>query len=154
MTESFFTTPEGLERMKKELQELKTKKRPEVAARIARARELGDLSENAEYAEAQEQASFLEGKIIELEAYINRAVVIGEATAGSVTVRVGSNVKLKSGSQQKNYQIVGSNEADPSAGRISNDTPIARALIGHKAGDTVKVITPAGATEYLIEFVS
>ncbi len=140
--------------MKRELAELKSVKRPEVAARIARARELGDLSENAEYAEAQEQASFLEGKIIELEAYINRAIVIEEAALGGAVVRVGSSVRIKSGTQEKNYQIVGSNEANPTAGRISNDTPIARALMGHHAGDTVAVSTPAGTVEYTIESVS
>src|SRR3989338_2971171 len=107
MADSFYTTSEGLERMKLEIREIKTVKRPEVAARIARARELGDLSENAEYAEAQEQASFLEGKIIELEAYINRAVIIEKKDAGGKVVRIGSNVKIKSGSVEKSYQIVG-----------------------------------------------
>lgn len=154
MADSFYTTQDGLERMRGELQELKTKRRPEVAARIARARELGDLSENAEYAEAQEQASFLEGKIIELEAYINRAVIIDEAAGVGAAVKIGSTVKIKNGAQLKTYQIVGSNEANPAAGRISNDTPIARALIGHKAGDAIKVTTPAGMTEYTIESVS
>ena len=139
--------------MRADLIEMKTKKRPEVAERIARARELGDLSENAEYAEAQEQMSFLDGKIIDMEAYINRAVVIDDAKIGG-NVKVGSTIKIGSGSIEKTYMIVGSNEADPSAGRISNETPLAKALLGHKKGDVVKVTTPAGVTEYSILSIS
>lgn len=154
MTDSFYTTKEGLEKMKAEVQEMKAVRRPEVAARIAKARELGDLSENAEYAEAQEQMSFLEGKIIDREAYINRAVIIDGNAVGSGVVRVGSTVTVHGNGNEKTYMIVGSNETDPSAGKISNETPIAKALLGHRQGEAVQVTTPAGAIEYTIVSVS
>ena len=140
--------------MKQEVQQMKAVKRPEVAARIAKARELGDLSENAEYAEAQEQMSFLEGKIIDMEAYINRAVIIDEGGAASGIIKVGSTVKLQANGNAKTYMIVGSNEADPSAGKISNDTPLAKALLGHRAGEQVEVKTPAGGVAYTVVSVS
>lgn len=140
--------------MKAEVQAMKTVKRPEVAARIAKARELGDLSENAEYAEAQEQMSFLEGKIIDMEAYINRAVVIDDGGAASGVIKVGSTVKLQANGNAKTYMIVGSNEANPGAGKISNETPLAKALLGHRAGEQVEVKTPAGAVAYTVVSIS
>ena len=142
-----YTTKDGLERMKLELAELKIKKR-EVAERINKAKELGDLSENAEYQDAKEEMAFVEGHLLELEDYINHAVIIERKTGDTVTV--GSTVAVKSETREKTYTIVGANEADPLAGRISNETPLAAALLGKRVGETVEVTVPSGKTVYTI----
>lgn len=133
--------------MRAELADLKKKKR-EVAERINRAKELGDLSENAEYQDAKEEMAFVEGHALELEDYINRAVIIEQKNGDTVTV--GSTVTVKTGTREKSYTIVGANEADPLAGRISNETPLAQALLGRRVGDIVEVTVPSGKTSYTI----
>lgn len=143
-----YTTKQGLEKLKEELKELKSVKRKESAARIEKAKELGDLSENAEYAEAKDELAFIEGRILELEDYIHRAVVI-EHKVGD-RVMLGSIITVKVKDQEKIYTIVGPNEADPGAGRISNETPLAKELLGKKVGDELLVKTPAGAMKYKI----
>ena len=142
-----YTTKDGLERMRLELAELKIKKR-EVAERINKAKELGDLSENAEYQDAKEEMAFVEGHLLELEDYINHAVIIERKIGDTVTV--GSTVTVKSETREKTYTIVGANEADPLAGRISNETPLAAALLGKRVGETVEVTVPSGKTVYTI----
>ncbi len=143
-----YITKEGLERMKEELRELKTVKKREVAGRIERAKELGDLSENAEYADAKDEMAFIEGRILELGDYLNRAVVIERGTGGAV--QVGCTVTMRNGGAEKTYTIVGANEADPVKGLISNETPLARALLGKAVGDTVEVTVPAGKVTYTV----
>ncbi len=151
-TEQTVLTPEGYQRAKQELEELKHVKRKEIAGRIQDAKELGDLSENAEYAEAKNEQSFTEGRIVELENLIKTAVVIDSPTDSTV-VRVGSTVTVKGKSTEATYTIVGSNEADPTAGKISNESPLGKAFIGKRAGDAITVTTPAGKSSYTIQTI-
>lgn len=143
-----YTTQVGLDKLKEELRHLKTVKRKEVAERIEKAKELGDLSENAEYAEAKDELAFIEGRILELEDYINRSVVIKHSSGNTVTL--GSKVTVKTKDKERFYTIVGPNEADPIQGRISNETPLAQALLGKKIGDEIEVKAPAGPITYSI----
>lgn len=139
---------EGLEKLKKELEFLKTEKRKEVAGRIKRALEQGDLSENAEYAEAKEEQAFTEGRIIELEEKIKNAEVIKNGK--SETIKPGSRIRVKFNGSEMNFEIVGASEADPSEGRISNESPIGSVLLDHKVGDKVEAETPSGKMQYEI----
>jgi transcription elongation factor GreA len=141
---------EGLENLKKELQELKTVKRKEVAARIKRALEQGDLTENAEYAEAKEEQAFLEGKIIEIGNKIKQAEILDKFPKTTNKVGIGSKITVQFDSSNVIYQIVGSSEASPSEGKISNESPAGKAFMGHKIGDTVEVETPGGKMRYEI----
>lgn len=142
MTKDVALTPEGLEKVKAELEELKTKGRKAVVDRIKAAKELGDLSENAEYDDARNEQSFIEGRIQELEAMILNARVI-QHHATSI-VELGSIVTVKVDGDEETYEIVGATESDPAAGRISEESPIGSAVLGRKAGETVKVQSPAG----------
>lgn len=144
-----YLSPEGLEKLKQELQELKTTKRKEIASRLEHAKSLGDLSENAEYQEAKEEQSLIESEIAKLEEMIRDAVLI-EKNHRTDKVVVGSTVRLKSDRGEETYMIVGSEEANPGQGRISNESPLGRAFLGHKAGETVDVKTPGGASSYKI----
>lgn len=148
MTKDVALTPEGLAKLKTELGELKTSGRRAVVARIKAARELGDLSENAEYDDARNEQSFIEGRIQELEAMILHAKVIKHHH--STTVDLGTTVTVTVDGDDETYEIVGAAESDPGAGKISAESPIGSALLGHKDGDSVKVTTPAGAFEYTI----
>jgi transcription elongation factor GreA len=139
---------EGLERLRSELEHLTRVRRPEVVGRIRAAKELGDLKENADYAAAREEQSFLEGRIQALEALLRDAVVV-EAPTGA-TVAVGSRVVIEQDGERSTYSIVSSAEADPAAGRISFASPVGRALIGHPAGADVTVRTPNGEVRYRI----
>ncbi|TAK04648.1 transcription elongation factor GreA [Patescibacteria group bacterium] len=152
MSEYVYVTHAGLEKLKTELHELKTVRKREVANRIEKAKELGDLSENAEYADAKDEMSFIEGRIIELEDTINRSKII--EAGGTDVVNIGCTVEIEGGGQKKTYTIVGSSEADPAAGRISNETPLARALLGKKVGDTIEVTLPSGAVTYTVKLIS
>ncbi len=145
----YHLTPERLEELKKELEELKTTRRAEVAERLKRAKELGDLSENAEYMEAREEQTQVETRIVELEDMIKNAVVIKHTNGGS-KVQIGATIEVERGEQKMTFTIVGPNEADPGAGKISNESPLGKAFLEHKTGDTVKVKTPAGETAYKI----
>ncbi len=149
MDEQTFITQQGLNDLKAELEQLKTTKRREIASRIQAAKELGDLSENAEYQEAKEEQGFIEGKIAELEFVIKNAQVIRKHHSG--TVEVGSTVHVKnpSGAQQT-FSITGSQEADPVNGKISNESPMGKAFISHKAGEVVEVKSPRGVMEFKI----
>lgn len=146
-----YLTKERLEELKEELETLKTKKRQEIAERLKAAKEFGDLSENSEYSEARDEQSRVEQRIFELEEFLKETIIIKKgAGAGRDTVGVGSRVTVKKGKDQFVYEIVGSAEARPEAGKISNESPLGSAFLGHKKGDTVEVVTPAGKSEYEI----
>lgn len=149
-------TKEGLKQLKEELENLKKVRRQEVADRLKEAISYGDLSENSEYEEAKNEQAFVEGRIMELERKIKSAKIIdskkGAATKGK-EITVGSTVTshLKGGSgNDETYTIVGSTEADPINNKISNESPIGKAFLGHAKGDTVSVQTPGGTVKYEI----
>jgi transcription elongation factor GreA len=143
-----YLTKEGLEKLKNELDELKTVRRKEVAARIEIAKDMGDLSENAEYNEAKEEQGFIEGRIAELEALVPNAIIIERAGTG--TVGIGSTVRVEANGKEKEYTIVGASEADPVKGKISNESPLGVQFLGKSAGDSVEVKVPSGKTVYHI----
>lgn len=145
-------TKEGFDRLNKELKELVSKERPEIIKAIASARELGDLSENAEYHAAREKQSFVEGRIQYLENKIATAEVIDVSKLNEEKVVFGAIVELEEEETERSvkYQIVGENEADIKKGKISFKSPIARALIGKETGDDVEVAAPGGTKEYTI----
>lgn len=145
---SEYVSEEGLEKLKQELHELKTKKRKEIAARLEHAKTLGDLSENAEYQEAKEEQSLLETQIAELEEMVRNAVLIKGHRTDEITV--GSTVLVRSDRGEESYTIVGSEEANPAEGKISNESPLGKAFLGHRSGDTVEVKTPAGSIVYQV----
>ncbi len=144
MQKQTYITKEGLEKITKELDELRNVKRKEIASRIQEAKELGDLSENAEYAEAKNEQSFTEGRIAELESIVKNAVIIEKSQQSGSTVQVGSLITVKNSDASHKYHIVGSNEADPSRGFISNESPLGQALIMKRVGDVIKMNTPKG----------
>ena len=145
-----FITVEGLEKLKEELSHLKRTKRQDIAKRIQAAKELGDLSENAEYSEAKEQQALNEVKIAEMEETLKNAEMIDDRHSRSDVVQIGSTIKVKNGKAERVLTIVGSNEADPSEGKISNESPLAVSFLGHKVGDSVEVETPKGKAGYKI----
>ncbi len=147
-----YVTKEGLEKLKLELKELKTGKRKEIASRIQEAKELGDLSENAEYAEAKTEQAFIEGRIIEIENLLKNATIISDET-GKEIVQVGSTVIFQGPEGEKKYTIVGSNEADPGKGLISNESPLGQAFLGSKVGSKVEVRLPRGVVHYTIKSI-
>src|SRR5258708_2892131 len=144
------TTAEGLKSLTDELKQLKSVERPAVIKAIAAAREHGDLSENAEYTAARERQSFVEGRIMELEAKISHAEVIDAKKLDGDIVKFGATVTLvdDDSGDKVNYQIVGEDESDIKAGLLSINSPLARALIGKQMKDTVEVTTPKGAKSY------
>lgn len=144
-----YLSEEGLEKLKQELQELKTTKRKEIALRLEQAKALGDLSENAEYQETKEEQSQIETQIAELEDTIRNAVLIQKSGSGDI-IEIGSSIKVKSDYGEEAYSIVGSEEADPMNGKISNESPMGKSFLGHKIGDRVQVKTPAGMMDYEI----
>ena len=150
----FPMTAAGKQKLEDELDFLKTIKRKEVVERIKIARDFGDLSENAEYDSAKEDQAFVEGRISTLESMIRNAVIIDENDMSNDVVRLGTTVTFVEvpDGDKESYTIVGSAEADPLEGRISNDSPIAKSMIGRTIGDRVKVLTPGGEME--IEIVS
>ena len=152
MSEKFPMTEQGWVRLEEELKQLKSVARPEVIRAIAEAREHGDLSENAEYHAARERQSFIEGRVAELEDKMARAVVIDVSTLSGKTVKFGASVQLvdEDTDEKIAYQLVGELEADVKAGRLAITSPLARALIGKKVGDTVEVNTPKGEKMYEI----
>lgn len=139
-------TVEGKEKLEAELEELKTVKRKEIVERIKIAREFGDLSENSEYESAKDEQAFVEGRINTLEQMLRNAQIIDNSNFAADEVAIGRTVtfvELPEGEEEE-YTIVGKAEADPFSGKISNESPIAKALIGNKKGDTVVINTPAG----------
>ncbi len=150
MNEPIYLTAEGLERLKAELKELTGPRRAELAARLRAAIQMGDLSENADYHKAKEDQAFLEGRIQELEYIIRNAVII-EKEPNRDVVGLGSHVTIQEEDlPPETYHIVGAKEADPRNGRISNESPIGRALLNRRVGDVVEVETPAGKLTFKI----
>ena len=138
-------TPEGLEAVRKEHDELTTKRRPAIVAKIKAARELGDLSENFEYHAAKNEQGMMEARIKELEAIIKNHVLIEKRTERGV-VGMGSTVRFtEEDAEEEAYRIVGPAEADPKAGRVSFESALGKALLGHRVGDRVVIKTPGGA---------
>ena len=145
MQKDVILTPEGLQKLKEEIAELSTVKRREVAERIKEAREFGDISENSEYDDAKNEQAMLESRIAALEDKLRAAQVIDASSLSSDIVRVGSVVDVKDDNGKAyTYTIVGSTEADPGNRRLSNESPVGKALIGHKKGDQVRVPAPKG----------
>jgi transcription elongation factor GreA len=139
-----FLTPEGAAKVRAELQQLIDTKRPEIAERLREAIRMGDLSENADYIMAKEDQAFLEGRIRELQELLRAATIITDAAPTGV-VGMGSRVTVQeAGQDPETFSLVGAKEADPRQGKISNESPIGRALLGKRAGDAVKIETPAG----------
>jgi transcription elongation factor GreA len=154
--QKFPMTAEGLARLEEELKHLRSQERPAVIRAIAEARAHGDLSENAEYHAARERQSFIEGRIAELETIIPSSEVIDIAKLSGNQVRFGAKVTVldEETEQEKTYRIVGQYEADMKDGSISISSPLAKALIGKKVGDTVEVPAPGGARAYEITAVA
>lgn len=141
--QDLYVSRTGLEELKTELAKL-LEERKDIAERIKEARELGDLSENSEYIEAKTKQSFVEGRIAEIEAMLKLAKVIDENNKANGRVSLGSRVKVTVNGETKEYELAGSNEANPLTGKISNESPIGQALMGHKKGDVVDITTPDG----------
>lgn len=147
-----YLTPQGLAKLHAELKELKNVKRKDIADRIQQAKELGDLSENAEYVEAKNEQNYIEGRILGLENMIRNAIVVQNKGTYD-TVQIGSTIAVESGGAHTTYAIVGSNEADPSQGKISNESPLGNAFLGKQLGDSVTVDTPSGKRTYTIKAI-
>ena len=151
MNDDIFLTEDGIRKIKEELEELKGPARAELAARLRSAIEMGDLSENADYIKAKEDQGFTEGKIQELEETLKRAKVIDLQNNSSDKVQIGSSVLVKEeGYEQELIHIVGSKEADPNLGKLSYESPIGSALLGHKISDIVRVKTTEGGINFKI----
>ena len=155
MQKDVILTPEGLEKLKQEIEHLSVVRRREVAERIKEAREFGDITENSEYDDAKNEQAMLESRIAQLEDKLRSAQVIDASELDTDVVRVGSVV---SGKDDRNksfeYTIVGSTEADPANRRLSNESPVGKALIGKKKGDAVAVPTPRGERKLTISKIS
>ena len=146
-----FLTKEGLEGFQQELEHLKSERRPEVAERIHKATETGGTADNAEYEDAKSEQSFVEGRIRELENLLADAVVASRRKGKAESVEFGSSVTVVNAQGKKvRYRVVGSAEASPTEGKISDESPVGKALLGHRVGDEVEVQTPAGSTKLTI----
>lgn len=146
MNDPIYLTAQGAQQLKKELSELKGPAREEIARRLRSAIQMGDLSENADYHKAKEDQGFLEGRIQELEYLLKNATIVAESSAPREVVEVGATITI----QEENYPpeiylMVGAKEADPRNGKISNESPIGRALMGNRVGDVVVAETPGGS---------
>ncbi len=147
-----YLTPEGKKQLEEKLQYLKTVKRPEVVKKIGLAREFGDLSENSEYDAAKDEQALIESQIAEIEDTLLNAVIIKKSDIDTSKVNLGTKVKLydEEFDEEVEYTIIGSDESDPKRGLISNESPVGAALLGHKAGEIVRVNTPNGEVVYKI----
>ena len=145
-------TPEGYKKLKEEIEYLSSDKRREVADRIRVAREFGDIAENAEYDDAKNEQALLEHRIATLEERLRSARVIEKKEISKDVVSIGSHVKLRDmdAKQTIEYHIVGSAEANPAENKLSNESPVGKAIIGHKKGDVVEVAAPRGALKFKI----
>lgn len=150
MAKEYRLSAERLEELKQELTYLKTVREKEVAELIKEARSFGDLSENSEYDEAKSEQGKLEARIGEIEAMLENAKVLDEDALGTEVIHVGSKLKLKDleMGETEDYQIVGFAQADPDIGLISDESPVGKALLGHRLGDTVEVEVPAGVISF------
>ncbi len=151
MARETILTPEGLRELKAKIEHLSTQRRREVAQRIREAREFGDISENSEYDDAKNEQAMLEKQIAELEDKLRSATVIDEEDVATDVVSVGSLVHVKDQQTDKSvkYRIVGSAEANPSENKLSNESPVGRALLGHKRGEVISVAVPRGPAREL-----
>jgi len=145
-----FITPQGLRKLKEELTELQTTKRLAIAERLKVAMSFGDLSENAEYAEAKEDQAFLEGRIAEIYNILRSASLVSENSARKTSVQIGCEVRLVSGGKTQTFKILGKGEGDPLRGEISSDSPIGRAVLGRRDGEEFEVPAPVGNKKYRI----
>ncbi len=143
-------TREGYNKLKEELDLLSTVRRKEIAERIERAKELGDLSENAEYSEAKDAQALNEGRILELSAILKNVTVVDSVVDGKGKIDMGSKVKVLVNGKEKEYELVSFNEADPLSGKISYESPLGMAFLGKKKGDEVIAETPRGEVKYKI----
>ncbi len=148
-----YISQEGLNKLRAELEEMVNVRRAEVAARIHDAKEHGDLTENAEYEDAKNEQAFVEGRIQTLEAMIKNATIIDEAHTTD-HVQIGSTVEVETVEGAEKFHIVGSAEANPTEGKISNESPVGRALLGKRKGEKVTVRVPAGDFSYKIVRIS
>ena len=145
MNDDIFLTAEGIQKIRAELNHLKTTVRVELAQRLRAAIQMGDLSENADYISAKEEQGFIEGRIQELENVLKKAQVIEESKDAGTIISIGSKVIIKEEDYpEETFHILGSKEADPQNGKISYESPIGKALLGHRVGDRVSVETPEG----------
>jgi len=151
MAEQPYLTAEGAEKLKEELEQLKGPRREELALRLRAAIQMGDLSENADYQKAKEDQGFLEGRIQELDYLLHNAVIVEDNHGKRDEVNVGVHVTIQEEDYPpETYHLVGAKEADPRNGRISNESPIGRALIGHREGEKVVAETPGGQVQLKI----
>ncbi len=150
MEKIVYISKDGLKKLKDELALIESEKLKEIAKKIGEAKDLGDLSENAEYHEAKQQQAFLYGKAQELKYKIKHAKIIDNSTCDKKSVEIGCTVVLKDGDSELEYSLVGSDEADPMNGKISIESPIGCSLLDHQVGDSVVVKTPAGEIKYSI----
>lgn len=148
MTKIF--TAQGLKKLQDELEDRKTRLRQEIAQAIKEAKEQGDLSENAEYSEAKHQQNENESRINEIEAILKDSVVAAKHKGGNAVVEIGSQIVVKVAAKEMNFEIVGSNEVDPSAGKISHESPLGSQFMGKKKGDKIELAAPAGTLKYEI----
>ena len=143
-----YLTNEKIQSLRDELEELKKRKIPELAKRIDDARQMGDLSENAEYHAAREEMSWAQSRLKEIQYILDHAQVVKKGS--SLTVEIGSSIVVNVNGKERKFTIVGAQEADPVHGRISNESPLGQAFLGRKKGDVVNVQVPAGMQEYVI----
>ena len=156
MAKQIIVSHDGLMKLQQELEYLKTVKRKEVAQAIQKARAYGDLSENSEYDEAKNEQAEIEGKIANLEATLENAIVLDDSELGTDKVNVGNKVKVINidADEETEYKIVSTTEADPIMGLISDDSPLGKALIGQRKGDSINVEAPMGVIKYTITEIS
>jgi len=149
-----YLTKKGFEDLQKEYDDLVNKRRPEIVERLSSAREMGDLSENAEYTAAREELSFIDGRIEELEELLKQAELINDENHKTHSVDLGSKVIVKIGDKKETFTVVGEWEADPVEKKISHESPLGKALIGKAVGDEIEVEAPAGKMSYKIVSIS
>ena len=145
-----YLTQAGNTKLQKELNHLKKVKRPKISERIRQAKDYGDLSENAEYADAREEQSFVEGRILELDNLLKNVIVVKDGHSDPDIVEIGDTVTVEKDGKSIKYKIVGSNESDPLEGKISNESPIGKALLGKKKGEKATIKSPKGESVWKI----
>lgn len=151
MSEVSYLTADGLVKLKQELEFLKGPSREQLSKKLRAAIEMGDLSENADYIQAKEEQGFLEGRILELEQILNNVVIIDENVKNRQHIEIGAHVTIQEDEfPSETYYLVGPKEADPPNGKISHESPIGKALLGHKVGDKIKTETPGGTIQFKI----
>ncbi len=156
MVKQVLLTDDGLRNLEQELEYLKTVKRKEIAEKIKVALSFGDLSENSEYDEAKNDQAMMEARIADIESMLKNVKIIDESELSTEVIHIGSKIKVNDVEFDEvcDYQIVGSNEADPANGRISDESPVGKSLLGHKVGDRVEIETPAGTMVYEVLEIS